>query len=94
MEVIPVPSPDEEHLARLRAELASITASVAERELALQTLEGELAAFERKCHRVLGPRYALLAPECAILSGAISGRALYDGRIDVPEALKRLAAAR
>ncbi|MEO8652348.1 MAG: HisA/HisF-related TIM barrel protein, partial [Hyphomicrobiaceae bacterium] len=35
---------------------------------------------------------ALLAPECAILAGAISGRALYDGRIDVPEALKRLAA--
>ena len=37
---------------------------------------------------------ALLAPECSILAGAISGRALYDGRIDVPEALKRLAAAR
>ncbi len=37
---------------------------------------------------------ALLAPECAILAGAISGRALYDGRIDVPEALKRLAAIR
>ena len=36
---------------------------------------------------------ALLAPECAILAGAISGRALYDGRIDVAEALKRLAAA-
>jgi phosphoribosylformimino-5-aminoimidazole carboxamide ribotide isomerase len=37
---------------------------------------------------------ALLAPECAILAGAISGRALYDGRIDPAEALKRLAAAR
>ena len=36
---------------------------------------------------------ALLAPECAILAGAISGRALYDGRIDPVEALKRLAAA-
>jgi phosphoribosylformimino-5-aminoimidazole carboxamide ribotide isomerase len=36
---------------------------------------------------------ALLAPECAFLAGAISGRALYDGRIDVAEALKRLAAA-
>ena len=34
---------------------------------------------------------ALLAPECAILAGAISGRALYDGRIDPAEALKRLA---
>lgn len=37
---------------------------------------------------------ALLAPECSILAGAISGRALYDGRIDPAEALKRLAAAR
>lgn len=36
---------------------------------------------------------ALLAPECAILVGAITGRALYDGRIDPAEALKRLAAA-
>ena len=34
---------------------------------------------------------ALLAPECAILAGAITGRALYDGRIDPAEALKRLA---
>ena len=37
---------------------------------------------------------ALLAPECAILAGAITGRALYDGRIDPAEALKRLAGAR
>jgi phosphoribosylformimino-5-aminoimidazole carboxamide ribotide isomerase len=29
----------------------------------------------------------LAAPECAILEGAISGRALYDGRIDPGEAL-------
>jgi phosphoribosylformimino-5-aminoimidazole carboxamide ribotide isomerase len=34
---------------------------------------------------------ALLMPECAILAGAITGRALYDGRIDPAEALKRLA---
>jgi phosphoribosylformimino-5-aminoimidazole carboxamide ribotide isomerase len=34
---------------------------------------------------------ALLTPECAILAGAITGRALYDGRIDPAEALKRLA---
>ena len=37
---------------------------------------------------------ALLAPECTILAGAITGRALYDGRIDPAEALKRLAAAK
>ena len=30
----------------------------------------------------------LLEPDCAILEGAISGRALYDGRIDPGEALK------
>jgi phosphoribosylformimino-5-aminoimidazole carboxamide ribotide isomerase len=35
----------------------------------------------------------LATPECAILEGAISGRALYDGRIDVAEALAMLAAA-
>lgn len=32
----------------------------------------------------------LASPECAILKGAITGRALYDGRIDVPEALAML----
>lgn len=36
---------------------------------------------------------ALLKPEYAILEGAISGRAIYDGRIDVAEALKRFRAA-
>jgi len=37
--------------------------------------------------------HALAKPECAILEGAISGRALYDGRIDPAEALAVLAAA-
>lgn len=36
----------------------------------------------------------LLEPESALLEGAISGRALYDGRIDPAEALARLKAAR
>jgi phosphoribosylformimino-5-aminoimidazole carboxamide ribotide isomerase len=36
----------------------------------------------------------LTEPDCAVLSGAISGRALYDGRIDPAEALARLRAAR
>ena len=31
--------------------------------------------------------HRLLQPDCRILEGAISGRAIYDGRIDVPEAL-------
>lgn len=34
--------------------------------------------------------HALASPECDILEGAISGRALYDGRIDVAAALKLL----
>jgi phosphoribosylformimino-5-aminoimidazole carboxamide ribotide isomerase len=36
----------------------------------------------------------LASPECAILEGAISGRALYDGRIDPGEALRILAASK
>jgi phosphoribosylformimino-5-aminoimidazole carboxamide ribotide isomerase len=36
----------------------------------------------------------LLEPDCAILAGAISGRALYDGRLDAPEALALIARAR
>ena len=36
--------------------------------------------------------HALARPECAILEGAISGRALYDGRIDPAEALRVLRA--
>lgn len=36
----------------------------------------------------------LSGPECAVLEGAISGRALYDGRIDAEEALKILGGTR
>ena len=35
----------------------------------------------------------LLEPDCRILEGAISGRALYDGRLDAAEALKLIAEA-
>ena len=35
----------------------------------------------------------LLEPDCARLAGAISGRALYDGRLDAREALALIAAA-
>ena len=41
----------------------------------------------------LGDIKKLASPECAILEGAISGRALYDGRIDPGEALEILAAS-
>lgn len=36
----------------------------------------------------------LLEPDCAILEGAISGRALYDGRLDPKEAMDLIRAAR
>jgi phosphoribosylformimino-5-aminoimidazole carboxamide ribotide isomerase len=36
----------------------------------------------------------LAQPDCAVLAGAISGRALYDGRIDPAQALALLRAAR
>jgi phosphoribosylformimino-5-aminoimidazole carboxamide ribotide isomerase len=37
---------------------------------------------------------ALLAPEYAMLAGAITGRALYDGRIDAVQALRLIRSAR
>lgn len=36
---------------------------------------------------------ALVSPECRILEGAITGRALYDGRLDAREALSLLSTA-
>ncbi len=38
--------------------------------------------------------HRLLQPDCALIAGAITGRALYDGRIDPRAALKAIAAAR
>jgi phosphoribosylformimino-5-aminoimidazole carboxamide ribotide isomerase len=36
----------------------------------------------------------LVRPDCAVLAGAITGRALYDGRIDPQEALALIRRAR
>ncbi len=38
--------------------------------------------------------HRLLEPDCAILEGAISGRALYDGRLDPKEAMELILAKR
>ncbi|HUF45197.1 MAG TPA: 1-(5-phosphoribosyl)-5-((5-phosphoribosylamino)methylideneamino)imidazole-4-carboxamide isomerase, partial [Aestuariivirgaceae bacterium] len=35
----------------------------------------------------------LIEPDCAILEGAVCGRALYDGRLDGREALRLIAQA-
>jgi phosphoribosylformimino-5-aminoimidazole carboxamide ribotide isomerase len=42
----------------------------------------------------IGDIKRLLEPDCAILEGAISGRALYDGRLDAEEALALIKAGR
>lgn len=42
----------------------------------------------------IGDVKRLLQPDCAILEGAISGRALYDGRLDAKQALALIAASR
>jgi phosphoribosylformimino-5-aminoimidazole carboxamide ribotide isomerase len=42
----------------------------------------------------MGDIQRLLQPDCRILEGAISGRALYDGRIDVATALRLIREAR
>ncbi len=36
----------------------------------------------------------LASPECAHLAGAITGRALYDGRLDPAQAIAAIRAAR
>ena len=36
----------------------------------------------------------LLEPDCAVLAGAVTGRALYDGRLDPAAALAMIRAAR
>eukprot|EP00873_Tetraselmis_striata_P024959 jgi/Tetstr1/445223/TSEL_033021.t1 len=46
---------------------------------------GGLASIEDVCR--------LASPDCAILAGAISGRALYDGRLDPAEAIALLKSA-
>jgi hypothetical protein len=46
---------------RLEARISQLLSQVAEKELLLQTVTAELAAFEHRFQRVLGPRYAELA---------------------------------
>ncbi|MBC8038045.1 MAG: 1-(5-phosphoribosyl)-5-[(5-phosphoribosylamino)methylideneamino]imidazole-4-carboxamide isomerase [Rhizobiales bacterium] len=42
----------------------------------------------------IGDVQRLLEPDCAILEGAVTGRALYDGRLDAAQALGMIAARR
>ena len=56
----PLAKPEEEELARKRAELAQLEDELAERELQIASSRGELAAFERLYLRTVGVLYAEL----------------------------------
>ena len=56
----PLTKPEEEELARKRAELAQLEDELAERELSLASIRAELAAFERRYLRTVGVLYAEL----------------------------------
>ena len=65
MDLLRQQSPEERELEKKRAELKQIEAELAERELLLATLSGELAAFEKKYLRTVGRKYAELDEVCA-----------------------------
>jgi len=55
-----VATPEEEELQRKLVELAAVESELAQRDLDLATLAGELGAFERLYIRVVGSKYAEL----------------------------------
>ena len=61
---------------------------------ALDALLREHADLEQKRSVSIADVERLLEPDCAKLAGAITGRALYDGRIDPKEALSLIRRAR
>jgi DnaJ-domain-containing protein 1 len=50
-------TPEEEELAKKKAELDSVEAELTQRELDLVTLHGELHSFERQYQQIIGMRY-------------------------------------
>src|SRR4051812_18519743 len=58
-------SPEERELEKKRAELAAMEEKLAEKELILATLKGELTAFEKKYLRTVGRKYVELDEVCA-----------------------------
>ena len=72
-------------LAEARQRKAAVTAALARATSIPVIASGGLASIE-DVKALLDPRYAML-------EGAITGRALYDGRLDAREALALIAAA-
>jgi hypothetical protein len=64
-ELVRQETPEERELGRKRAELAALEGELAERELILATLKGELVAFEKKYLRTVGRKYVELDEVCA-----------------------------
>ena len=58
--VTPIVSPEEEELKRKRRNLAQLEQALAEKELELSTLKGELHLFERRYQVVVGAKYTEL----------------------------------
>jgi hypothetical protein len=68
-------NPEEEELAKKKAELAQLEAELAERELGLASLHYELAAFEGRYLRIVGVLYAELDGINAQIAERIAKRA-------------------
>jgi hypothetical protein len=81
-------TPEQRELNRKRVELASLEADVAQRELDLATLRGELRAFEARYLRTVGARYAVLDDLESQIAQAIARLKPHD-----PQAQERAAHA-
>lgn len=88
-EVVRSRTPEEDELERKLAELALLEAELAQRELDLATLLGELHLFERRYLRVVGVRYAQLDELLAKIAEASAEQAPAD-----PRAQEKAAEAR
>jgi hypothetical protein len=74
-------TPEEEELARKRAELDELQSELVQRELDLATMMADLQAFERRYMRVVGARLAELDGLEAEVADLLAHRAAHDHRL-------------